>query len=157
MRFYTPVIRLQLQNKRIADYRNVPACCTSRPMQWRCDNWRFICSVPVVSMGKCVRTSISIDKKSTIKNERPFDPGHECEIDCIVVLRSNAHERTRDRAVFFIVRISARLRFMSFPHERMRDKFFSTREYPRDCGLCYFRMNEREINIFFSTQEYLRD
>ena len=52
-------------------------------------------------MGKCVRTSISIDKKSTIKNERPFDPGHEREIDCIVVLRSNVRERTQDRAVFF--------------------------------------------------------
>ena len=55
----------------------------------------------------------------------------------------------------FIARISARLRFMSFLHARTRDNFFSTREYPRDCGLCHFRMNEREINKFFSTQEYL--
>jgi hypothetical protein len=49
----------------------------------------------------------------------------------------------------FIARISARLRFMSFLHARTRDNFFSTREYPRDCGLCHFRMNEREINKFF--------
>ena len=51
---------------------------------------------------------------------------------------------------FFIARISARLRLMSFPHEQPRDKyFFSTQEYPRDCGLCHFRMNKRKINIFF--------
>ena len=56
---------------------------------------------------------------------------------------------------FFIARISARLRFMSFPHKQTRDIFFSTREYPRDCGLCHFRINERDINIFLSTQEYL--
>ena len=59
---------------------------------------------------------------------------------------------------FFIARISTRLRFMSFPHERTQDKyFFSTREYPRDGGLCHFRMNEREINIFFQlAREQLR-
>ena len=48
---------------------------------------------------------------------------------------------------FFIARISARLRLMSFPHDRTQDKFFfSTQEYPRDCGLCHFRMNERKID-----------
>ena len=66
--FYTPAIRLQLQNKRIADYCNVTACCTSRPMRWHHDNWQFICSVPLISMGKCMRTSISIDKK--INNQK---------------------------------------------------------------------------------------
>ena len=51
------------------------------------------------------------------------------------------------KSSFFIARISTRLRFIWFPHERMCDNFFfSTREYPRDCGLCHFCMNKREID-----------
>ena len=92
--------------------------------------------------------------------EYPRDCGlcHFCmnerEIDCIAVLRSNACEQTRDRAVFFhrekfretkiyvisawtnaryfffYARISARLQIVSFPHERTWHKyFFYTQEY----------------------------
>jgi hypothetical protein len=37
---------------------------------------------------------------------------------------------------FFITRISARLRFMSFPHERTRDNFFFLRENIRETADC---------------------
>jgi len=40
----------------------------------------------------------------------------------------------------------------------MCDKyFFSTREYLRDCGLCHFRMNEREIDCIVVLRSNARE
>ncbi len=92
-------------------------------------------------------------------------------------LRSNARERTWDRAVFFIARISARLRFMGFPHKRTCDNFFfyakiSARlwivsfPHERTWDKCFFyaRISARLRILsfphehtcgFFSTRQYL--
>ena len=52
-------------------------------------------------------------------------------------LMSFPHDRTQDNYFFFYARISARLQIVTFPHERTRDKyFFFLRENIRETADC---------------------